>query len=467
MSSALLWIILPFLVGAVLFITSGYRKVTYFAGMTTAILLTFGARFLAIDQPIGLGSAGIKISSSMDVLGRKLVISQNELTIVLLLYAISAFWLIGAFVLRSSSILPPVTLVMTSMLCASLAVEPFLYAAVLIEAAVLVSLLLFPLIPGRKDPGIVRYLIFQTLGFPFMLFTGWFLGGLQTGSADPQDVRLALIFLGIGFGFVLAIFPFYSWIPKLTGEEDPYLVGFILIMLPTAALFSLLAYVDQYSWLRESVELPRIFQTAGVMMIVTGGIFSGFQRNIARMFGYAVIVENGFSVLAIGLMTARGYELFANLLLSRLFSFGLWTLCLAFLLKNYPNLELKSLYGAGRRFPLILAGLLTAQFGMAGLPMLAGFPLRIALMEELALQSPHLAWLLIIGLAGLWVGAIYSFWVFIQGADTVGPLWIKTRMLNALIVIGVVILVWLGLTPQLYTEFMNKLLLPYIHLLPL
>jgi NADH-quinone oxidoreductase subunit N len=465
MSSALIWIIIPFIVGAILFITAGYRRVTYFTGAIVTFLLALAASIIPIDQPIELGFTGIKLSNSMDILGRKLVISQNDLTIMMLLYGITAFWLVGGFVLKSNGLLPPVSLVMTSLLCASLAVEPFLYAAVLIEAAVLVSLLLFPLVAGRKNPGMVRYLVFQTFGFPFMLFTGWFLGGLQTGSADPQDVKLALIFLGLGFGFVLAIFPLYSWIPMLAGEENPYTVGFVLIMLPTAALFSLMAYVDQYSWLRESVDLPRIFQTAGVMMIVSGGIFSGFQRNLARMFGYAVIVENGFSVLAIGLMTIRGYGLFANLLLARLFTFGLWTLCLTFLLINYPTLDLKTLTGAGRKFPLILGGILTAQFGIAGLPLLAGFPLRIALMEELSLQSPHLAWLIIIGLAGLWVGAIYSFWVLFQGDEELGQFWTKSRMVNFLVITGVVILVWLGLMPNMYANILNNLLLPYSHLL--
>ncbi len=421
MSSALVWILLPFLIGSFLFITSSYRKVTYLTGIIAATFLAFAARLMPIDAPVSIGSLEFKLSSSMNVLGRSLVISQNELTIMLVLYGITAFWLIGGFVLKSNDLLPPVTLVMTSLLSASLAVEPFLYAAILIEAAVLVSLLLFPIIPGKKDPGIVRYLVFQTFGLPFMLFTGWFMGGLQTGAADPQDVRLALIFLGIGFGFVLAIFPLYSWIPMLAGEENPYPVGFVLIMLPTAALFSLLAYVDQFSWLRESVDMPRIFQTAGVMMIVSGGIFSGFQRNLARMFGYAVIVENGLSVLAIGLMTTRGYELFANLLLYRLIAFGLWTLCLAFLLKNYSDLDLKSITGAGKKFPLIATGIMIAQFTVAGLPLLSGFPLRIAIMEELSIQSPNMAWLIILGLAGMWVGAIYSFWVFLQGMNPLAP----------------------------------------------
>ena len=148
-----------------------------------------------------------------------------------------------------------------------------------------------------------------------MLITGWFLSGLQTGMADPQEVMMTIVFLGLGFGFTLAIFPLYSWIPMLAEEDDPFLSGYIFLMLPTVILFFLLSYVDQYSWLRESLDLPKILQVAGLIMIVTGGLWSAFQRDLGRMLGYAVIVENGFAVLAVGLMTIRGYQLFANLFL--------------------------------------------------------------------------------------------------------------------------------------------------------
>jgi NADH:ubiquinone oxidoreductase subunit 2 (subunit N) len=464
MSAPILWIGIPFFLGLVLLVLTQYRQVVYYAGILVALMITTTTYFLPIDQAIVIGPISFKLDPIFTILGRRLVLDPEDQTILILLYLIVLFWLIGGLITRASVLLPTAALMMTSLLTASLAVEPFLYAAVLIAGAVLVSIPLFPIPPDRKNPGVVRYLTFQMIGLPFMLLTGWFLGSLQTGAADPQDVLVALIFLGLGFGFTLAIFPLYSWIPMMADEEDPYTAGFVFSLLPVAVLLSLLTYVNQYTWLRESLDLPRIFQTAAVMMIVTGGIWSAFQRDLARMFGYAVLVENGMAVLCVGLMTMRGYHLFANLFLSRVISFGLWALCLSLVKKELGTLKLVDIAGLGRRFPLLTVGILAAQFSIGGLPLLAGFPLQTAIVEELASQSAPLAWMLLVGIAGLWAGGIYSLYVLLKGHQPMERIWLRNRLANVAIILGFLALVFLGLFPQLPAEFLNGLVLPFHNL---
>ena len=43
----------------------------------------------------------------------------------------------------------------------------------------------------------------------------------------------------------------------LTEHEDPYITGFILILFPTAILLFGIAFIEKYSWLRNSIELQR------------------------------------------------------------------------------------------------------------------------------------------------------------------------------------------------------------------
>lgn len=465
MNSPVVWIIFPFATGLALLTLVHRRHTLYVVAVVLAAWMAAITFFIPINQPVDLGPISFKIDTTLSVLGRKLILTSDDRTMLKLLYSILLFWLVGGIAAKSTPLLPPVAFLVTALLTASLAVEPFLYAAILISAAVLVSIPLFPIPAGKKNPGVVRYLTFQMIGFPFLLLTGWFLGGLQTGAADTQDVLLAIVLLGLGFGFTLAIFPLYSWIPMMAEEEDPFTAGFIFTLMPIAILFSLLAYLNQYAWLRESVDLPRILQAAGILMIVTGGIWSAFQKDMGRMFGYAVIEENGFAVLSLGLMTPSGYRLFANSFLSRVIALGLWALCLSLLKKNAGSLQLDRVAGLGRKYPLLAIGILIAQFSIGGMPLLAGFPIRTAIVEELAAQSPDFAWVTLLGIAGIWTSGILSLYTLSKGDTPRERFWLHHRLANVLILAGVVALFFLGIFPHLLVPELDNLLLPYLHLL--
>lgn len=99
--------------------------------------------------------------------------------------------------------------------------------------------------------------------------------------------------------------------------------------------------------------------------------------------------------------------------------------------------------------------------------MLAGFPIRIALIEELSLQSTTLAWLLIIGIAGVWAGGIYSLYNFILKPDTPTEIRPINKIVPLLLVVGVAALIFLGLFPHLIYPMMADLLSAYPRLLGL
>src|SRR6185295_5447830 len=113
-------------------------------------------------------------------------------------------------------------------------------------------------------------------------------------EASPGDISLtaqAGAMLGLGFAFLLAIFPLYIWIPMLTEETSPYATGFLLWALPTFTVIFALGFLDRYAWLRASNQFSGAMQFAGVFMVASGGFFALLQKQIARMMGYAAIVE--------------------------------------------------------------------------------------------------------------------------------------------------------------------------------
>jgi NADH:ubiquinone oxidoreductase subunit 2 (subunit N) len=284
-------------------------------------------------------------------------------------------------------------------LVAALAVEPFLYAALLVETAVLFSLpILSP--PGRVvGQGLQRYLIFQTLAMLAILFAGWVLGVAEANPADSAMFQRAGIFLGLGFAFWLGVFPFYNWLPMMIIETHPFPAGFVLSLLPTAILLLGLDFINATGFLRESAVMFDIIRIIGVVMVVTGGLWAAFEVKLARLLGYAVIFETGFALLAINLNSLSGYILFASAFLPRLLALLVFAFALSVLENQGLALELTSIRGMVRSYPLTSLALIASFLSIGGFPLLAGLPVRLEIFEQLAATSR-------IGLIGAAIGTM-------------------------------------------------------------
>ena len=182
------------------------------------------------------------------------------------------------------------------------------------------------------------------------------------------------------------------------------------------------------------------------------------------MFGYAVIIENGLSLISIGLMTRNGFQIFANLFPSRILALGMWALCLSLVKRKYGSLDLQKVIGIGKTSPVLILGLLAAQFSIGGLPLLAGFPLRVAILEEIAMQSAGITLAIIIGMGGIWAAGLYSLSIFLRSDSDWKRFFDTSLLVNILLSLGIIGLVIMGLFPHSYTAIMIKILLPYSHL---
>ncbi|HET9914977.1 MAG TPA: hypothetical protein VFQ13_24015, partial [Anaerolineales bacterium] len=227
MNAPTLWIIVPIFLGMLLlFITN--QRVLSVLGSSAALTLALAAQLIPIELALKLGPFSVKIDSSLTILGRALTIQSSEGPLLALIYGAAALWFFGAEASKTAPRLVPLGFMIIALMVASIAVEPFLYAALFIEMAILLAIPM--LTPINKPPGrgIVRFLIYQTLAMPFILLAGWMLAGVE---ASPGDLALAAqssAVLALGFAFLLAIFPLYSWIPLLLEDISPYLVGFLL-----------------------------------------------------------------------------------------------------------------------------------------------------------------------------------------------------------------------------------------------
>ena len=456
MNAPMIWIIVPAFIGILLMLVANQRALSVIGGLT-AVVLALTAQFIPIEEAFGVGILSFRIESSLNVLGRSLQIQAQEGTLLALIYGAAALWFFGAEAAGTARKLVPVGLMITALMVAAIAVEPFLFAALFIEMTVLLSVPMLTSLYTPPGKGVLRFLIYQTLAMPFLLLSGWLLAGVEASPGNLTLAAQSASILGLGFAFLFAIFPLYSWIPMLLEEAPPFTVGFLLWLIPTITVIFGAGFIDRYSWLRSSPQLTTTLQFAGAVMVVTGGLWAAFQRHIGRIMAYGAIAETGFSLLALSLDLRFGASVLFLLLPARALALAVWSLSLSILKNNSETMRFRSVRGMIRAFPFASAGLVIASLSTSGFPLLAGFPARLALWDLLARASLGTALWMGIGIAGLFVTSFRTLAVLSMADEYTSWGVGEDRLQGIMLGLGVIGLFILGIFPQTLQYFLADL----------
>ena len=456
MNAPTIWIVVPIFFGVLLLFINSQRALSILGGVFAAILALI-AQFVPLEEALRVGTFSFRIDSSLNVLGRVLVILPAEGSLLALIYGATALWFFGAEASKTASRLVPIGLMITGLMVASLAVEPFLYAALFIEMAILLAVPLLTSIYSPPGRGIIRFLIYQTLAMPFILVTGWLLAGVEASPGDLALAAQSTSMLGLGFAFLLAVFPLYNWVPMLFEETSPYIAGYLLWIVPTITIIFGAGFLDRYSWLRSSSQLIDALRFAGLLMIVTGGLFAGFQRHLGRIMAYGVIAETGFSLLALSLDPQVGIPILFLLIPARALAQAVWSFALTIIQDNAETLRFRAVKGLLRITPFAGAAMIMATLSTGAFPLLAGFPARLALWEGLSRVSLSASLWMGIGIIGLLTSAFRSLAVVSMAEEY--TTWERRESLTqvSMLGLGMIGLVILGLFPQTIQYFLSEL----------
>ncbi|PKO11329.1 MAG: hypothetical protein CVU40_00895 [Chloroflexi bacterium HGW-Chloroflexi-2] len=448
MSAPLIWIGIPLIFSLMLFIIRGNRLLTLIIGGGISAFLALLALTFKIESVFPLGPISLEISSTFTILGRNFVITDSERLIVALLYSMCAFWIFGSRISGTNSFFVPNVLVIITLFVAALSVQPFLYAALIIEIAVLISI---PIFFQRGQPvkqGIIRYLVFQTLAVPFILFAGWGFEVAPTSVDSQAAYYQAGVLLAIGLGLWLAIFPFHTWVPLLARDGHPYSAGFIFSMIPTTIFIFFLDFFNTFSWLREETLLLTICQILGIVMIVLGGLFAAFQRELTRLVGYAVMVEIGFSLLAISLNQVIGWQSYILIMIPRIIGIAICTLAISIWKNKELNIDFDSFHGVYYQSTFAVLGFLVGWFTFSGLPLLPGFPTKLPILIGLSQLTITPLIFVSIGLFGLFVAGFRFLAIIFSTRHNENEIESESLLQKIYFSIGIVLLIIMGIFPS-------------------
>jgi NADH:ubiquinone oxidoreductase subunit 2 (subunit N) len=456
-----IWVLLPLGIAALALAAANKRTFTTLLTSISAFVLALLAYIFPESLELSLGPLTLTFPESLGILGREIALRYEILPFISMIYFVTSLWALTSGTGRTPKTFRPTSLAVTALLTAALGVTPFLYAALLIEAAILVTIPMLSPLGKAPKPGILRYLTLQTLAMPFILLAGWLLSGVEALPPEsPLIVQSALI-LGLGIGLWLSIFPFHSWMPMVNEHSNPVVTSFLQFMIPSVVLFFSLNFLNRYTFLRESAGLHQILQIIGVIMIALGGSWTAFQKNLKRAFGFSVLMETGFSLLALGLAGQGGLNWLLLLMPARALSYWLWGYVLALVEQHAGVADLKHIEGFARRYPILSIGLLLAQLSVAGMPLLAEFPTKLSLLTAALGNLPALGVWGFIGSLGLFLYTLrlLTHLVTPPSEDEPGQWRISEKLSEYLpILIMLVVLILVGLFPRAFlSNILNTL----------
>ncbi|MBN2549132.1 MAG: hypothetical protein JXB15_08245 [Anaerolineales bacterium] len=467
MNSPIIWIILPSLAALILYLLRRRERLVHTSGIILVLGLALLAWLLPINEPVSLGlpgSASFKIGASMIFFGRQFTLDETTRPLVILIYLGVGLWFGGGYAARVDRLFIPLGVAIAALLTAALAVQPILYAVLIIQIVAIVSIpLLAP--PGKPIAhGVIRFISFQTMGVCFILFANWLLGVVQT---DPEKANLTLLttlLFGLGVALLAGIFPFHTWVPMLAEEAPPYATAFVFFVIPTAVSFVGLDYLNQLVDITDLRLLSNALRWSGILMVVISGLWAAFERHLGRIFGFAILTQIGMALLAVSLgfsdqPGSPGLRIFFAQLLPQGIGIAVWALALSILRDHLQGVDplYRQVQGLAHRLPVTAGCLLLAIFSLAGLPLLANFPGNVALWSALIDESLSAAILSLFGCAMLFAAGLRTMAVLFTGLDE--PSWkINEPAAPAmLMILGAAMLLILGLFPQWFIPMMSSL----------
>ena len=214
---------------------------------------------------------------------------------------------------------------------------------------------------------------------------------IASRTVDHQVLVLGLVFIVAGLAFKFGAAPFHMWAPDVY-QGAPTAITLFIATAPEFAAFAIAMRLLVDGLLPLAIDWQQMLVALSVASLLVGNIAAIAQTNIKRMLAYSSIAQMGFVLLGLvaGVIDGKTYNAqFAYsasmfyvviYVLTTLASFGIILLLAR---EGFESEDITDLAGLNQRSPLYAGVMAVAMFSLAGLPPLAGFYAKFAVLQAL------------------------------------------------------------------------------------
>lgn len=257
------------------------------------------------------------------------------------------------------------------------------------EATALEASLKYYLLGGLLNIGLLYGLVL------FYGLTGSTLTAELPRLLDPDNERLlalASVLVIAGLGSKAGYVPGHFWVPDAHQGATPPVAALVAVLPKLAALVALLRLVDALS--AAGADWTALIALIAAVTMTWGNLAAAAQESLPRLLGYTAMAQTGYLLLAVA---ALPHPWAVPALLFQFLAYTLATLAIYGVLAAAGSRTRADLHGLWRSRPLLITVLALALLSLIGIPPLAGFTGKLALLLA-AFQAGH-GWLTAVALA--------------------------------------------------------------------
>ena len=220
----------------------------------------------------------------------------------------------------------------------------------------------------------------------------------HAASLEPAMLNLAFVFLLLGYGTKVGLFPLHAWLPDAHAEGPTPISAVLSGLLLNVALYALLRFKMLLAGNPEALAPGPLMIAMGLVSLLFGAFMLYRRRDIKRLFAYSSIEHMGLITFAFGI--GGPLANFAGLLHMTLHS--LTKSAIFFAVGDISQVKgtqkIADMGGLTKTNPVLGWGLVIGVVAIAGLPPLGIFTSEFLIVSSTFARQPLLALPLVLGL---------------------------------------------------------------------
>tara|TARA_B110000196_G_C21153338_1_gene671301 strand:- start:2905 stop:4380 length:1476 start_codon:yes stop_codon:yes gene_type:complete len=284
------------------------------------------------------------------------------------------------------------------------------------------------------------------------------------GQSNELMLLVGTIMLAVGFCFKVSVVPFHMWTPDAYEGAPLPVTAYMSVAVKSGAfltfyrVFSVYLEGAHHSW-------SEVLWGLSILTMVGANLIALTQNNIKRLLAYSGIAHSGYLLMTLVANNATSQSgLLFYLTAYVLSSLGLFAGIVFVSNQSETNVDVENYSGLGVNYPFIAFALTVFLLSLGGFPGTGGFIGKVLILQG-SLESGHISLAVALVLStlisyGYYLRIVWLMWMkdpLAQDADNPSSPIVVPLILQLLLVFTLVSVIYLGLLPGQWIEFVESI----------